>query len=84
MERVNGRYVSHEEPAPTINDSFKNVRYIKLETVLLPFYHRIYQKLETRSRNREPVQKYKVSQKINLTDNLYTVLSNRRIYGHKL
>lgn len=72
--RVNGRIVTYEDPAPTINDNFINVRYIKLDSVILPFYTKtryIYDKNDTDTL----IKSHIVDTKRSLTDNLYIVLS---------
>ena len=73
-EKVNGKYVTYEEPSPVINDSFKNVRYIKLETIILPFYTKIKQ-VEKEDDEGDMVKIWNVDTKKLLSDNLYTVLS---------
>lgn len=73
-EKINGKYVTYEEPAPIINDSFINVRYIKLETVILPLYTRIKQEKEL-NEDDELIKIWKVDTKKLLSDNLYNVLS---------
>ena len=73
-EKINGKYITYEEPAPTINDSFINVRYIKLETVILPYYTKI-RPFEELNDEEKPVEIWKVDTKKLLSDNLYTVLS---------
>ena len=73
-EIVNNKIVVNEVPAPTINDNFINVRYIKLEKIILPFYTKIKQVVETDSED-EIVKLWKVNTNKPLTDNLYIVLS---------
>jgi len=73
-EKINGKYVTHEEPAPTINDNFTNVRYIKLEKVILPLYTKI-KPVEEPNDDDEMITVWKVDTNKPLTDNLYTVLS---------
>ncbi|XWV24908.1 hypothetical protein QJ856_gp0873 [Tupanvirus deep ocean] len=73
-EKINGKYVTYEEPAPTINDNFKNVRYIKLEEVLLPLYNRVKTVVEEDD-DGDTVKTWKVDTNKPITDNLYTVLS---------
>lgn len=71
---VRGQVVTWEEPAPIIDDNFTNVRYIKLQKVLLPFYTGVRQATEIDSEG-EPVLRWKVDTYKPLTDNLYNVLS---------
>ena len=73
-EKINGKYITYEEPAPTINDSFNNVRYIKLETIILPFFTKVREANET-THDDEIISTLKVDTTQPLTDNLYTVLS---------
>lgn len=72
-EKINGKIVVHEEPAPTINDNFTHVRYIKLEKISLPLYNRIKKKIE--EDDNEYYEKWVVDTLKPLTDNLYIVLS---------
>ena len=74
QEKHNGKTVIFEEPAPTINDNFTNVRYIKLESIILPFYTRVKQ-IDEINDDGDVVQKWNVDTTKNLTDNLYSVLS---------
>ena len=74
-EKINGKTVIYEDPNPTINDNFTNVKYIKLETIILPFYRKVRLMDELDEDNEEIVKKWKVDQTKNLTDNLYTILS---------
>ena len=73
-EKVNGKFVVYEEPAPIINDNFTNVRYIKLQEVLLPMYNRVRID-EEEDDDGEIVKKWKVNINKPITDNLYIVLS---------
>ena len=74
-EKINGKIVVHQEPAPTINDNFTNVRYIKLESVILPFYNKI-KMVEDLDDDGDPIGIFpKVDTYHPLTDDLYTVLS---------
>lgn len=72
-EKVNGKYVVYEEPAPVINDNFTNVRYIKLEEAILPFFNRV--RTETEENDGEICKTWKVDVNRKLTDNMYVVLS---------
>jgi hypothetical protein len=74
IEYQNGIKIVNEIPNPVINDNFVNVRYIKLEQAVLPFYHKIKLKKE-KDCNGEIVKSYVVDTTQPLTDNLYTVLS---------
>ena len=72
-ERINGRIVTYEDPAPVINDNFINVRYIKLDTAILPLYTRT--RVVNQLRNDEPVKLWKVDTTRSLPDLMYIVLS---------
>lgn len=72
-EKKGSNDIIYEDPAPTINDSFKNVKYIKLEAVALPFYNKIIEIQE--KIDDDIVYRYEVNKKQTLTDELYTVLS---------
>lgn len=72
-ERYQGRTLIHEEANPVIHDNFINVRYIRLETIILPFYNRI---ICTEDKvDDEIIKNCKVNTYRHLTENLYTVLS---------
>lgn len=73
-EKINGKIVTFEEPAPTIYDNLINVRYIKLESVILPFFNKIKDVMEL-DEEEEVINTWKVDTTKPLTDNLYTVLS---------
>lgn len=73
-EKVNGKTVTYEEPSPTINDNFTNVRYIKLEEVLLPLYYKVKQKIEI-DEDGDETKKWVVDTNKKLNDNLYIILS---------
>lgn len=72
-EFVDGEWVTYEEPAPIINDNFKNVKYIKLEKIMLPLYNRI--RLFDEMEDDEIVSRWKVDTYKPLTDNHYLVLT---------
>lgn len=74
-EKINGKIVTYEEPAPTINDNFANVRYIKLEEAILPLYYKVKQDVEVDEDGDEIGKKWIVDTNKKLTDNLYVVLS---------
>lgn len=76
---ANGNNVIYEDPTPTINIGFENVRYIKLETAILPYYNRICRKRrvleELDERGLEQcVTDTSIDVYNPLTENLYTVL----------
>lgn len=73
-EKVNGKYVTYEEPAPIINTNFTHVRYIKLEEVLLPIYNRV-RVMDVANDDGELESKLQVDTYKPLTDNLYVLLS---------
>lgn len=73
-EKVNGKMVTYEEPAPTINDNFTNVRYIKLEEAIMPLYYKVKQNIEIDDDGDE-TKRWIVDTNKKLTDNLYMVLS---------
>lgn len=68
-----GKITIHEDPSPTIYDNFTNVRYIKLDSIILPFYTKI--KLENEMVDGEIVENWKIDTTKMLTDDLYVVLS---------
>lgn len=74
IEKVNGKKVIYEEANPIINDTFINVRYIKLESIILPFFYKIRTECKT-NEDDEIVKNYKIDTRKALTENLYTVLS---------
>jgi hypothetical protein len=83
-EKVNGKLVVHEEPAPVINENFENVRYVKLDSIILPYFNKI-----TKTKNLKNTEDnysdddskenssegWVVNSRRPTTDNLYTVLS---------
>lgn len=73
-EKINGKYIVHEEPAPTINDNFTNVRYIKLEEAILPFFTKI-KMVQEKNMDDEINDTWKVDTSQPLTDDMYVVLS---------
>jgi hypothetical protein len=75
-EVINGKTVIYEQPGPVINDKFINVRYIKLENVILPFFTKVrVEEEQVGDDEDEVVTRLKVDTKRPLTENLYTVLS---------
>jgi hypothetical protein len=72
-ETIGGRTIVYEDPNPVINDNFINVRYIKLEDVILPLYTKI--KPIEKKRGDETVKIWTVDKNRPLTEYLYTVLS---------
>lgn len=73
-EREYGKTITYEEPAPVINDNFVNVRYIKFEVALLPYYTHI-RKYKERNEDGDIVDVWKVDKDRMLSENFYTVLS---------
>lgn len=73
-EKVNGKYVVVEEPAPIINNSLSNVRYIKLQEIILPLYNKIYLNHKI-DEDGDVDERLKVETLKPLTDNMYIVLS---------
>ena len=73
VDIVNGERIVYEEPMPIINEDFKNVSYIKLESIILPFYNKILYVNEDVSG--DMVKTVKVNVAKPLTDNLYIILS---------
>lgn len=73
IEKTNGRKIFHQEPNPIINDSFTNVRYIKLEDVILPYFNKV--KTINKKVDDELVKIWKIDTLNPITENLYTVLS---------
>lgn len=74
IEKINGKEMIFEEPAPTIYDNFTNVRYIKLESIILPLFNKIRNVNEVDEEG-DVISTWKVNTTKPLTDNLYTVLS---------
>lgn len=72
-EIVDGKRVYYEEPTPTIDESFSNVRYIELCEVILPLYNKIYYRdIPTYDNDVESRPQINVHKP--LTDNLYLTL----------
>ena len=65
--------MSLEDPSPTIYTNFSNVKYIKLEKIILPFYTDIKLTSEI-DEDGENVESWKVDTSNSLTDDLYIVL----------
>lgn len=72
-EKINGRMVSHEIPNPVISSRLINVRYIKLEEVILPLFNKVISTKEPI--NDAIIESWKIDVTRPLIDNLYTVLS---------
>lgn len=72
-EKICGKTVIFEEPNPVIYNSFVNVRYIKLESIILPFYTKV--KYVSDTIDDEIIDVLKVDTLHPATDNLYTVMS---------
>lgn len=87
-EIINGKKVKPETPSPVILGSFEDVRYIKLNTVILPLYTSITAVKEEQDLKQckeiyylpgkpipeEKIHHWKVNTDCSLTDYLYTVL----------
>ncbi|BCS83223.1 hypothetical protein QLL95_gp0900 [Cotonvirus japonicus] len=73
VENINGKKIVYEESMPFINDNFVNVRYIKLESVILPFYTQV--RLVKEDDDGDIIESVKVNTVKPLTDNLYIILS---------
>lgn len=76
---VDGKAVTYETPNPTINTGFTNVRYIKLEMTILPFYNKICKKTRKLDEpNKFGLDDYVIDEFVDVhnpvTENLYTVL----------
>ncbi len=69
-EQRGSNYVTYEEPAPVINDSFKNVKYIKLEMAILPIYTDIKRVIKT-DEDGETIKTWEVDKSKMLSDKLY-------------
>ena len=77
-EKIGNRYVTHEDPNPTINEAFTNVRYVVLEDIILPFFTKIkgVKKEKILDDGRVgTVKEWKVDTSRPLTEYLYIVLS---------
>lgn len=64
-----GEIITSETPNPTINDKFINVRYIRLEDVLLPFFT-----TAVKIKENDTID-WKIDTSKALTNNLYTILT---------
>ena len=73
-ELVNGEYVYIEDPAPTINTKIENIRYIKLETAILPLYNRIKYVPNKDPETQQDIFVPKIETKKPTTDNFYVAL----------
>ena len=69
-ELIGNEYVTFETPTPVILGSIINVKYIRLEEVILPMYNRIWDVRKKDGMFRKEVMTVKP-----LTENLYTVLT---------
>lgn len=80
-EIINGKTITYEDPTPVINEKFTNVRYIKLETAILPYYTKIIKHLKNIEcevadiKIEKEVPVYQIDTKDKLTANMYVVLS---------
>ena len=81
--RHNGKIHTFEEPAPIINDNFTNVRYIKLQEIILPHYHKIRKVQDYDEENDEIQSSWKVNPAQQLNNNMYIVLSLGREYANE-
>lgn len=71
--KVKGKIVVYETPNPVIYQSFCNVRYISLETVILPFFTKIKHVKEIVDTETKTVPKINTLK--NLTEYLYIILA---------
>lgn len=78
-EIIDGEKVVNEEPMPVINDNFKNVKYIRLESIILPFYTKI--RFVDEDIDGDIVQTAKVNTSKPLTDNLYVLMHIEEFKG---
>lgn len=74
-EVVNGKIVKYEVPNPVVNCKFENVRYVKLEEAILPFYNKIRTVKEKCTNDDEIICRDVVDIYRPITENLYIVLS---------
>jgi hypothetical protein len=65
--------IFQDSPSPTISESFKDVRYIKLQEIILPLYTLVRQEKEY-DEDGEFIMKWKVNVDKPLTNNPYVVL----------
>lgn len=72
-EKIGNKVITYEDPNPVINDNFINVRYIKLEDVILPLYTKIRNCRE--KMDDEIIDTSKIDIYSPMTENLYVVLS---------
>jgi hypothetical protein len=66
--------VVFETPAPTINQAISNVRYIKLESVIFPFFNKVRRIIDVDDDGME-FSSLKINPRLPLSDNLYSVIS---------
>jgi hypothetical protein len=77
-EKVDGKYVTYEDPNPIINEAFANVRYIVLEDIILPNFTKIYSVNKKHTREDggvDIVKDWKLDESRPLTEYLYVVLN---------
>jgi hypothetical protein len=66
--------VVFETPSPTINQSINNVRYIKLESVIFPFFNKVRPIVDVDEYGVE-FSRLQINTRLPLSDNLYNVIS---------
>jgi hypothetical protein len=74
QEIVDGEYQTFEEPNPIIHTSFTNVRYIKLQDMILPMYHHLKREYYM-DEDENVTSEWVLNTDLPITENLYTVLS---------
>lgn len=66
-EIIKGVRYSNETPAPTINDNILNVKYVRLEQIMLPYFYK--------------TSEGKLNKNFSLLDNLYFILNIKELSG---
>jgi len=76
--KVGKHYKSYEDPNPTINEAFTNVRYIVLEDIVLPFFTKIKgvnKKIIRDDGGSDVAKEWKIDTSRPITEYLYVVLT---------
>lgn len=73
---ANGKKIISQTPNPVINDNFVNIKYIKLDRIILPYYTTVKQNLYVDVEDSDDVVKlWDINTDKNLTDDLYVIMS---------
>lgn len=79
--KINNKTIIYEQPNPVINDNFMNVRYIKLQEIILPYYYKIYKAYDYDSDSDEVTESWKINKSFQLPNNMYNILSLGRDFS---